>query len=171
MPLELIKCNQQINFQGKTKKENRFFQKAQHIYRKQGAFGFFRGSIVTINRDVFSTGLYFSIFYTFKDYYKKKNFEFNSFQKGISGAFSGLICWVVTYPFDTIKTIIQTASFKSKQPKQTDLFKKFYKENGIAGLYIGASPSLIYSLAFSSLMFIFFEIFKKILLHNKSSVN
>jgi len=122
------------------------------------------------NRDVLSNGVYFWIYYAFKDYYKKKNFEFDSFQKGVAGALSGLVCWFITYPLDTVKTIIQTASLNSKSPKQKDVYKELYKKGGILEFYRGSRPSLIYSVGFSALMFVFFEISRNLLFHYKQSI-
>lgn len=165
VPLEMIKCNQQINFQGKTKKENRFIKKTQHIYRKSGIFGFFKGYWATINRDVLSTGLYFYIYYSIKDYHKVNNLDFNSLKKGIAGGLAGLVTWFVTYPFDTVKTIIQTAPLKESPPKQLQIIKDLMQHGGIRELYRGASPALLLSVLFSSLSFVFFEVFKTIFLN------
>lgn len=173
IPLELIKCNQQVNFQGKTKKENRFLKKTQHIYRKTGLMGFYKGSCVTFNRDVFSTGLYFLIYYAFKDYWKRKYFEFDSKQKATAGALSGIAVWVINYPFDTVKTIIQTSPMKSNREnrKQIEVFKELYSQGGVREIYRGASPSLLYSIAFSAFMFVFFEFSKNMLYPAKEERN
>jgi solute carrier family 25 carnitine/acylcarnitine transporter 20/29 len=160
----MIKCNQQVNFKGKTKKENRFIKKTQHIYRRHGILGFYKGLCATINRDVLSYGLYFQIYYIIKDYYKKKSWEFTSSAKGLAGAFSGFVVWFITYPFDTIKTIIQTVPIKeNKNIHQKEVFTMLYKQGGIIELYRGATPSLIYSCIFSGFSFIFFEFSNNIL--------
>lgn len=159
VPLELIKCNQQINFKGKTKKENRFIKKTQHIYRRHGIIGFYRGFWTTINRDVLSYGVYFQLYYGIRDYHKNRKIEFNSSQKGLAGAFSGLITWLITYPFDTMKTIIQTVPLKeNKFMTQSQVFHMLYNNGGVKEFFRGASPSLIYSCVFSGFSFIFFEL-------------
>lgn len=163
VPLEMIKCNQQINFQGKTKKENRFIMKTKHIYRKGGLYCFYKGCWSTINRDVISTGLYFFIYYYIKDYYRRKKYNFNSVQKAFAGGFSGLVTWFITYPFDTVKTIIQTGPFKESPPKQSQVMKEMMKKGGIAELYRGAWPALFLSVLFSAFNFTFFELSKNIL--------
>ncbi len=160
----MIKCNQQINFQGKTKKENRIIKKTQHIYRKTGIFGFYRGFFTAANRDVFSTGLYFLTYYGIKNWYKDKyKKKFNSKLKLITGGFTGLLIWIVQYPFDTIKTIIQTSNLKDKPLSQFLVMKHLYYQGGIRELYRGATPSLLLSVSFTSLTFLFFEISKSIL--------
>lgn len=155
----MIKCNQQINYQGKTKKENRFFKKSQHIYRKHGIRGFFRGMCVTTNRDVISYGLYFLIYYTIKDYYKSKTFEFDAKSSALAGMLSGFLIWFVSFPFDTVKTIIQTIPLKeNKYPSQLQVFRDLMSHGGFKELFRGASPSLIYSCSFSAFTFIFFDL-------------
>ena len=161
----MIKCNQQINYLGKTKKENRFFKKAQHIYRKTGVEGFYRGFWATVNRDLISTGVYFYFYYSIKDYLKikYKEDEMSSFLEGLLGASTGLVTWIFSYPFDTIKTIVQTASLKDKTPTQLLVLKQLRDQGGIKQVYRGASPSLLLSTLTSSLTFLFFEMCKSIL--------
>jgi hypothetical protein len=164
VPLELIKCNQQINYKGKTKKENRFFKKAQHIWRVHRYHGMYKGLCVTFNRDVFSYGLYFLIYYGLKDYYKKKGIQFNSGKEAMAGALAGFACWAVTYPIDTMKTIIQTGHVKDKPKTQKEVFLELTREGGFRALFRGALPSLTLSMSFSAMLFAFFEIFKNILM-------
>jgi hypothetical protein len=163
----MIKCNQQINFHGKTKKENRFIKKSQHIYRKAGITGFFKGFWATFNRDGVSTGLYFLIYYSIKDYRKKNKLKFDSLEKCLAGGLAGLVTWFVTFPFDTIKSIIQTGPFKEKPPRQFTLIKDLYKQGGVFELYRGASPALSLSVLSAALNFLFFETFKGVILPKK----
>jgi len=154
----MIKCNQQVNFQGKTKKENRFIKKTQHIYRKGRLFAFFRGFWATFNRDVFSSGLYFLNFYGIKNWYKKKyNKKFENKMKLLAGGLTGLSTWIIQYPFDTIKTIIATSNLKEKVPRQKEVIRQLYKDGGFRNLYRGGTPSLILSILFTSLTFTFYE--------------
>lgn len=165
VPLEMIKCNQQVNFHGKTKKENRFIKKTQHIYRK-GGFKFkpfFKGSCAVLNRDCITTGAYFYIYYSIKDYCRSNKIKFDSLEKGFAGGFAGLITWFITYPFDTIKCIIQTGPFKEISPKQIDIFKILYNQGGIVELYRGALPAMSLSVFSAGLGFIFFELAKSFL--------
>ena len=163
VPLEMIKCNQQVNFQCKTKKENRFIKKTQHIYRKGGLKAFYRGFIATANRDVLTTGLYFYFYYSIKTWYKS-NYKQNMGPLGevFAGAMTGLITWGFQYPFDTVKTIIQTGPLKDPPSSQRQVASSLYKEGGLMQFYRGASPSLLLSVTFTSLCFLFFEGFKKL---------
>ena len=164
VPLEMVKCNQQINFQGKTKKENRFFKKTLHIYRKTGIRGFYRGFIATANRDVISTGLYFCIYYSIRNKYKESHGKIlGSAIEVFAGIITGLITWTVQYPFDTIKTIIQTSPIKERPVTQKEVFINLKSQGGVRQVYRGALPSLLLSVIFTSSNFLFFEFFKGIL--------
>jgi hypothetical protein len=160
----MIKCNQQVNFQGKTKKENRFIKKTQHIYRKGGLSGFYRGFLATANRDILTTGLYFNIYYSIKNWYKPRyKDKYGPAGEVAAGALTGLIVWIFQYPFDTVKAIIQTASLKEPALNQMEVSKTLYKEGGFKQFYIGALPSVLLSVFSTSLCFLFFELFKRIL--------
>ena len=78
-PLENIKCN----LQNKTK------------FKLKNLFS---GLKYTIYRDSIGLGIYFFI-------YNKLEKNYGSF---LSGGFAGLLSWIYSYPFDTIKTRIQT---------------------------------------------------------------
>ena len=52
----------------------------------------------------------------------------------------GVTVWLLSYPFDTIKTIIQSDTYKLKQ---YDVFKKIIKEGGYHRLFRGLYPTLI----------------------------
>jgi solute carrier family 25 (mitochondrial carnitine/acylcarnitine transporter), member 20/29 len=158
----MIKCNQQINFQGKTKKENRFIKKTQHIFRKTGLLGFYRGLFATANRDILSTGLYFQTYYGIKSWYKTKyNRKASALMDICTGAFTGWLTWIVTYPFDTVKTIIQVSPLSKSTRKQKFVFRELLHQGGVRELYRGAVPAMTLSVMFTSLTFLFFEISRK----------
>lgn len=56
-----------------------------------------------------------------KDYYQEKG-TLNKFKLLMAGGLSGAVSWLITYPFDTLKTYIQTHSGE-KTLKQWDAYK------------------------------------------------
>lgn len=163
VPLEMIKCNQQVNFQGKTKKENRFIKKTSHIFRKTGVIGFYRGFFAAANRDITSTGLYFLTYYGIKSQIKSKYKLVPSTLTDLSiGAFTGWLTWIVTYPFDTVKTIIQVSPLNKSSRSQKQVFSELLHLGGVRELYRGALPAMTLSIMFTSLTFLFFEISRKV---------
>ncbi len=140
-----------------------FYRKAYSIIKSNGMLTLYRGYWATFNRDVFPLGLYFFVYHTIKDYYIKTIGKFESFSVGLAGAISGMAAWVICYPFDTVKTIIQTSDFKEKAPSQFTLFKDLISDkNGIFGVYRGATPSLILYISGCGFIFLFFEAFQKL---------
>ena len=107
-PCELIKCNLQTNKDIKFKNLN-----------------YFRGLNLTILRDSFGIGLYFSVYDTLQ---KDKNNPL------INGGIAGIVSWIYSYPIDSLKTIYQL------NPKVTiiDIIKrkKFRLLNGISVMLI-----------------------------------
>lgn len=137
--------------------------KAMHIYKKTGYLGLFRGFFATFNRDVFSYGVYFLVYFGLKDYCKSKYKGFGPLEQIFVGAFAGIATWVVTYPFDTVKTIIQTMPLKDKTPRQIEVFRNLHEIGGVKEIFRGASPSLLLSVIFSSCQFLFFDISKTVI--------
>jgi solute carrier family 25 carnitine/acylcarnitine transporter 20/29 len=78
----------------------------EDIMRNNGLKGFFRGFWATFNRDFFTTGLWFYIFFQLRDYYEEHN-KATFYNLMFAGGVSGVVSWLVTYPFDILKSIIQ----------------------------------------------------------------
>ena len=78
-PLYLVKTYQQVD----EKKNDLFINIFKRIYDKQGIFGLYRGLVVSWNRDIFPSGIYFFIYNYLKDKNNKEVLLF--FYGGISG--------------------------------------------------------------------------------------
>ena len=65
----------------------------------------------------------------------------------------GITSWIVTYPFDTMKTIIQTSTLGESSIRQIDLIKKIKRENGLTRIFKGINASLIYAFSLNSAIF------------------
>jgi solute carrier family 25 carnitine/acylcarnitine transporter 20/29 len=130
-PFELVKCRQQIN--------SEYFQSTgsvlKEIYKLDGLTGLYRGFCVSLIRDVPTYGLYFWIYYALKDKWGDSSFKLMT-----AGGISGVVTWAISYPFDTLKTIIQGQKVKMTQ---LQAFKIVQAERGIAGLFDGLKPALI----------------------------
>lgn len=109
---------------------------------------FLKGLQYTVIRESIATGVYFSSYYTLKEY------NINTF---ISGGLSGVFSWIFTYPIDTIKTRIQTNDEfifnKNHNIGITSLFNK--------NLFNGMGYCLSRSFIVNSFTFIIYEYLKK----------
>jgi len=162
-PLEFLKCNQQMSTKKLTSNDV-FYKKAYQIAKANGPLALYRGYWATFNRDVLPLGVYFYTYYSLKDYYLKRYGKFESSVTAITGGIAGISTWLTCYPFDTVKTIIQTAPINKKALTQKRVFRDLVRENySILGLYRGATPSLMLSVLGCSFMFYFFEMFQKVM--------
>lgn len=64
-----------------------------------------------------------------------------------------MTAWIVTYPFDTMKTIIQTQKLEELTLSQSELIRKISREKGIRHIFNGISASLIYAFSLNSAIF------------------
>ena len=118
------------------------------ISKNGGIRGLYHGGITTILRDVPS----FGSFFVSMDYFclrSAKYFDVHFDEVGpitllIAGGFSGMICWLVSYPFDVVKSRLQGDGMEGTEYKGTiDCFRKTYNSAGIYGFFKGITPTLV----------------------------
>lgn len=158
-PFELVKCRQQLF-------REQFLSSKQvikEIIKTDGIIGFYRGFAVSFNRDVFSFGLYFYVYYKLKDYWEQKG-NLNNLRLLLAGGLTGVLSWFITYPFDTLKTVIQT-DYNNKTLSQLEAYKKLVRENNsrIIILFKGLTPTLIRAFITNAVIFYTNEICHTIL--------
>lgn len=110
-PVEYFKCVAQVNT-------------GQHISYSQvvsevGVTGIYKGFWATMWRDVPSWAVYFWAYEHYKNKYttaensdNRQNYYKNLLTTMIIGGIAGQLSWIVSYPFDQIKTVIQTSQEK-----------------------------------------------------------
>lgn len=98
----------------------------------------FRGISMTFFRESIGTSIYFGIYYHFKN-----KLEYNSFN---AGGIAGICSWSITYPFDVIKTRLQSNS-------------KIYIKDAvkIGNLYSGFKFCIIRAYFVNSFTFYFYD--------------
>ena len=109
------------------------------VLKKDGLFGkngLYKGWCATILRDVPRISIYFTTYNKLIQYWKPFNGKdkHSPIQHFVSGALAGQFSWLIAYPFDIIKTNIQT---NSESIKIKEAFNKIYKNNGLKGFYRG----------------------------------
>lgn len=100
-PFELIKNRIQIENNYNKKYSTVIFE----IYKKKI---FWKGLFPTITREIPACSIYFGSHFYFKNKFNK--YFCKDISSFLSGGISGMACWFFTYPFDTIKTKIQTSN-------------------------------------------------------------
>ena len=118
------------------------------IYKNEGPKGLCRGGLATILRDTQS----FACYYPSMDYFRYLSSKFNNTPYGedgpftilIGGGFSGTICWLVSYPFDVVKSRLQGDGVERNEYKgMVDCIRKTYRSGGVAAFYRGITPTLV----------------------------
>mmetsp|Transcript_3086 Transcript_3086/g.4342 ORF Transcript_3086/g.4342 Transcript_3086/m.4342 type:complete len:337 (+) Transcript_3086:284-1294(+) len=175
-PTEHVKCRLQV--QTGTPNLNVYkgsFDAIDKIVEKYGIRGLYRGYCCTAWREIPAFGLYFASY----DFVKEKTFslfcdhsELISENKNTSlkhdipltisalaGGISGAFTWAVIYPFDVIKTRIQTAPLDAsiEQRRITYLANQILKENGCRGLFRGLGVTLLRAFPVNGIIFPVYE--------------
>ena len=86
-PAELVKCIQQTE----TKAKLGSSEILREIIRTNGFFGIFRGFSATFNRDLLGIGLYFSIYYSLRDYGEDHDLTSSSLYLLMIGGIAGIV--------------------------------------------------------------------------------
>lgn len=158
-PLDLINTRTKYYFQEKLST----ITTTKRIYHSTGLPGFFRGGTVTIFGSSLAGFIYFSIYKHIKEVVKnmlehKKHLYFMAYS--IASIVAEVIVYVFYYPFDLIKTRIQTGQFAYKH--FIDGVKKIWVKGdtitSIRRLYSGFVPSLVLSTSTFFLIFFTFEL-------------
>lgn len=82
------------------------------IYRKDGARGFYRGFGTTVLREIPSYGVYFASYHVLSDMLLPQDArrDVPSASILVAGGMAGVFGWLSTYPFDVIKTRLQSGT-------------------------------------------------------------
>lgn len=118
------------------------------IFRNESIRGLYRGGLTTILRETPSFGFYF-VTMDFCCNQSAKFFDVHFDEVGpgtlfIAGGFSGMACWLVSYPFDVVKSRLQCDGVEGNKYKgMVDCIRKTYYSGGIGAFFKGITPTLI----------------------------
>lgn len=113
----------------------------------------YKGSGLEIIRSSINSTIFMGTYYTLRN-----NFGDASYISPLYGAISGIMCWLITFPLDTIRTDYQSSDKNIKM-----LVKDRFKQQGFIGFYRGLTPILIRTIPSSSIGMYVYEKVKKIL--------
>lgn len=142
--VENVKCKLQIQINNK---ENSYYKGVYDLlnktYKLEGIKGVFKGNIVNFFREVFGYAGQFGSYHAIKLLIcKYNNIEFSKLSNThllFAGGVSGSFAWLTSYPFDIIKTLIQTGKIipcqdqlkNEKLMKLVNENEAYFKESGI----------------------------------------
>jgi len=156
-PMELVKIRFQMQGEGisskikDTKKDKRYFYKSpfdclRKIYKYEGGFqGVFRGISLTLWREIPSFGVYFASYdYLCRQTNAVTENTVNIWKLLFCGGTAGIVCWIVTYPLDVIKTRQQMDGMGAVKYKGVlDCIIKSIQEEGYSVLFRGLNATLL----------------------------
>lgn len=169
-PAELIKCKLQVQVGDGTGEANKGSGRvaykgpwdcAKQSIKKNGVMaGLFRGWWPTIWRDGPTYGLYFCTF----EYFKYTLGPKDDTKAGVAvclfaGGMAGVATWLFTYPFDVVKSVVQTLpdGTPGKEARMDVIAKKYYKLHGWRWFFQGLQPTLIRAVPTNAVTFLVYE--------------
>lgn len=134
--------------------------------RAQG--GLMRGLVPTMLRESHGCGTYFLVYEALVAEELNKGLkrtEVPAWKLCLFGAFSGTTLWMMVYPLDVIKSVIQTDNIKN--PKYGNniptVAKNLYKRGGLACFFKGFGPTMLRAAPANGVTFATFELFMRLL--------
>ncbi|KAG2455660.1 MCAT protein, partial [Polypterus senegalus] len=141
-PGERIKCLLQIQANSGLVKYSGPVDCAVQLYRERGIRSVFKGTGLTLMRDIPSSGIYFMSYEWLKNTLTPKGQSHTDLSIPrvlFAGGVAGILNWAVAIPIDVLKSIFQTAP-DGKYSGFRDVFRELVKEEGITSLYKGFTP-------------------------------
>ena len=129
------------------------------IYMEEGLYGLSKGISAGFYGSIACGFIYFSLYKTLKTYmFQKFDGKLHSSLIFLTAAFfSEWVTLLVYYPFDMIKSRLQTSNKRYKYKNLLHAFRKEITENGILSLYKGGSSYLIMFATMISWQFCIYE--------------
>ncbi|KAF5270680.1 hypothetical protein FQA39_LY01418 [Lamprigera yunnana] len=160
-PGERIKCLLQIQQSSKEKQYNGILDAAVKLYRKDGIRSIYKGTLITLVRDIPASGAFYLTYNQFKRYCTddgKKDMHF--LLTIIGGGLAGTMNWLVCMPADVVKSRLQTSQ---KATSTMVVFRQIFLQEGLLGFYRGITPVLLRAFPANGACFIGFEFCRKLL--------
>jgi len=169
VPAERIKCLLQIqqsegggggkggNTKIKKKQYKGFQDCASQIYKESGLRGLYKGTVLTLMRDVPGCMVYFGVYTIAKNALGE-----SPVAALVSGALAGVSFWPVILPMDCLKSRYQTAP-DGTYKNVGEVYTQLVQEEGVGGLFAGMGPAMIRSMPANAVSFLGAELTKSFL--------
>ncbi|KAL1961226.1 hypothetical protein VTO42DRAFT_3172 [Malbranchea cinnamomea] len=118
--------------------------------------GLYRGQVVTIFREAQAYGIWFLTFEYLMNWEARRNQvkreDISSVKVAAYGGLAGEALWLASYPFDVVKSKMQSDGFGAQQKykSMTDCFKKTFAAEGFGGFWKGLGPTLLRAMPVSA---------------------
>jgi solute carrier family 25 (mitochondrial carnitine/acylcarnitine transporter), member 20/29 len=118
--------------------------------------GLYRGQAVTLYREAQAYGVWFLTFEYLMNQDMQRNKverkEISSYKIAFYGGLAGEALWISSYPFDVIKSKMQSDGFGKEQRYKTmrDAFGQTWRAEGMRGFWNGIGPTLVRAMPVSA---------------------
>src|SRR4051812_34434044 len=118
--------------------------------------GLYRGQAVTVLREAQAYGTWFMAFEFMMNQDAKRNNmkreDLSSVKVATYGGLAGEALWLSSYPFDVVKSKMQTDGFGANQRYKTmrDCFAQTWRAEGMRGFWKGIGPTLLRAMPVSA---------------------
>ncbi|KAI1385703.1 mitochondrial carrier [Hypoxylon trugodes] len=159
-PIEHVR----IRLQAQPHGANRLYTGPLDCVRKLGAAhngsilrGLYRGEAVTIIREATAYGAWFLAFEYLMNADVSRNklrsrAEVPAYKVALYGGLAGEALWLASYPFDVVKSKMQTDGFgaQTKYKSMRDCFGQVWRAEGARGFWKGIGPTLLRAMPVSA---------------------
>uniref|UniRef100_A0AAR2JPE8 Solute carrier family 25 member 20 n=1 Tax=Pygocentrus nattereri TaxID=42514 RepID=A0AAR2JPE8_PYGNA len=139
---------------------------AKQIYRENGIRGVYKGTALTLMRDVPASGMYFMTYEWLKHILTPEGRspgELSVPSVLFAGGMAGIFNWAVAIPPDVLKSRFQTAP-EGKYPNGfRDVLRELIREEGVTSLYKGFNAVMLRAFPANAACFLGFEVAMKFL--------
>ena len=160
-PSEQIKIRLQVQ-QTALNKADGIISTVRSIVGDGGIRSLFRGTFLTLMRDVPGSYGYFATYECIKRYFRDSDGHVFPGYIMLAGGTAGIVNWTIAIPFDTLKSRLQ-ATQPASEATIPKVFAKLLKESGPTGLFKGIGPTLLRAFPASAAFFFGVETSKQVM--------
>jgi len=167
-PMDLLKAKMQVQYNAtSTPAEYKSSMDcAVKLVRNHGFLSLYQGFAATLYRNIPGCVVYFGCYEFISDYLKRHTTDSKDLSKSsvmIAGGVAGTLFWAAIFPFDLIKSRLQTDSTNRSSRMYSSVFDcttKIYQRGGWRAFYRGFLPCIIRAFPTNAASFLAYEFVK-----------
>ncbi|XP_060914315.1 mitochondrial carnitine/acylcarnitine carrier protein [Labrus mixtus] len=159
-PGERVKCLLQVQASGGQSRYAGPLDCAVRLYKEQGIRSVYKGTVLTLIRDVPSNGLYFMTYEYLKNFLTPEGQSVSQLSTPniiLAGGIAGILNWTIALPPDVLKSNFQTAA-EGKYRGLLDVLRTLLREEGPKALYKGFNAVFLRAFPANAACFLGFEV-------------
>lgn len=164
LPIEVLK----VQKQGRIDNRSSYSEMVRNIMRKEGIRGLYRGFGISFWLWVPHCGLYFYNYDKLQRIFHSRFSKNSTNDKNVllgkifAGGIAGQIGWLISYPFDSVKTYVQ---WQPENRNFTKAFKHLKAKYGLGYFYRGCSVAMLRAFPVSAITLCVYDYVHNILKH------